>query len=61
MNLPQFNSALIVGLLALDEEIWTALMKKGIEYSQKEGADVLVFMVFPHSDKQIFFLLRHDM
>jgi hypothetical protein len=52
MNLLQFYCAVVVGLLALDEEILTALVKRGIKYikySQKEAVDVLGFMVFPHS------------
>jgi len=45
VDLLKFNSAVIVDLLALDEETLTALVKRGIEYSQKEGADLLGFMV----------------
>ena len=45
VDLLKFNSAVIVDLLALDNETLSALVKKGIEYSQKEGADLLSFMV----------------
>jgi GNAT superfamily N-acetyltransferase len=45
VDLLKFNSAVIVDLLALDEDTLTALVKKGIEHSQKEGADLLGFMV----------------
>ncbi len=45
VNLLEFNSAVIVDLLALDEDIVIALVKKGILQSQREGIDLLGFMV----------------
>jgi GNAT superfamily N-acetyltransferase len=45
VDLLGFNSAVIVDLLALDNETLLALVEKGIEHSQKEGADLLGFMV----------------
>jgi len=44
-ELLNFNSAVIVDLLALDEVTLSALVKRGIQYSQQEGADLLGFMV----------------
>ena len=80
VELLNFNSAVIVDLLALDEMSLAALVEKGIEHSRQEGADLLgfmvpsghlyykilrgmgflpslktfLFMVYPHSDKEIF-------
>jgi GNAT superfamily N-acetyltransferase len=80
VELLNFNSAVIVDLLALDEITLTALVEKGIQHSRQEGADLLgfmvpnvhlyykilrgmgflpslktfLFMVYPHSDKEIF-------
>jgi GNAT superfamily N-acetyltransferase len=44
-ELLNFNSAVIVDLLALDEVTLTALVENGIKHSQQEGADLLGFMV----------------
>jgi GNAT superfamily N-acetyltransferase len=80
VELLNFNSAVIVDLLALDETTLTALVEKGIQRSRQEGADLLgfmvpkvhfyyevlrgmgflpsaktfQFMVYPHSDQEIF-------
>jgi hypothetical protein len=40
-----FNSAVIADLLALDEETFSELVEKGVEHSQRDGADLLGFMV----------------
>jgi hypothetical protein len=45
VELRHFNSAVIVDLLALDGESVSALVKRGIEHSRDEGADLLGFMV----------------
>jgi GNAT superfamily N-acetyltransferase len=45
VDLLKFNSTVIVDLLALDEGTLLALVKKGIEYSEREGADLIGFMV----------------
>ncbi|HYA93524.1 MAG TPA: GNAT family N-acetyltransferase [Thermodesulfobacteriota bacterium] len=45
VELLNFNSAVIVDLLALDEATLTALVEKGIQHSRQEGADLLGFMV----------------
>jgi GNAT superfamily N-acetyltransferase len=45
VDLLQFNSAVIVDLLASDGEVLEALVGKGIEWSHGEGADLLAFMV----------------
>jgi GNAT superfamily N-acetyltransferase len=45
VELLNFNSAVIVDLLALDEMSLAALVEKGIEHSRQEGADLLGFMV----------------
>lgn len=45
VELLNFNSAVIVDLLALDEITLTALVEKGIQHSRQEGADLLGFMV----------------
>jgi GNAT superfamily N-acetyltransferase len=45
VELLNFNSAVIVDLLALDEETVSALVKRGIQHSQQGGADLLGFMV----------------
>ncbi|HMK77538.1 MAG TPA: GNAT family N-acetyltransferase [Thermodesulfobacteriota bacterium] len=45
VELLNFNSAVIVDLLALDEVTLTALVEKGIQRSRQEGADLLGFMV----------------
>jgi hypothetical protein len=45
VDLLKFNSAVIVDLLALDEVTLTALVKKGIQRSRQEGADLIGFMV----------------
>lgn len=45
VELLNFNSVVIVDLLALDDEILYELLRKGIEYSREEGVDLLGFMV----------------
>ncbi len=45
VELLNFNSAVIVDLLALDEATLTALVEEGIQHSQREGTDLLAFMV----------------
>jgi GNAT superfamily N-acetyltransferase len=45
VDLLNFNSAVIVDLLALDEEALSALVDQGIQHGQQEGADLLGFMV----------------
>lgn len=45
VELLRFNSAVIVDLLALDEESLWALAERGVQHSQQEGADLLGFMV----------------
>ena len=45
VELLNFNSAVIVDLLALDEGALSALVEKGIQHSSQEGADLLGFMV----------------
>jgi len=45
VDLLKFNSAVVVDLLALDEETLSALVEKGIQYGQQERADLLGFMV----------------
>ncbi len=45
VDLLDFNSTVIVDLLTLDEVTLSALVKRGIQYSQQEGADLLGFMV----------------
>jgi GNAT superfamily N-acetyltransferase len=45
VNLLEFNSAVVVDLLALDEEVLIALVKEGILFSRREGVDLLGFMV----------------
>jgi GNAT superfamily N-acetyltransferase len=45
VDLLNFNSAVIVDLLALDEVTLAALVEKGIQHSHQEGVDLLGFMV----------------
>jgi GNAT superfamily N-acetyltransferase len=45
VDLLEMNSAVIVDLLAMEEDVLTALVKKGIEHSRVEGADLLGMMV----------------
>jgi GNAT superfamily N-acetyltransferase len=45
VELLRFNSAVIVDLLALDEETLSKLVKKGVEHSHRERTDLLGFMV----------------
>jgi GNAT superfamily N-acetyltransferase len=45
VDLLEFNSAVIVDLLALDRNFLMALVDKGIEQGQKQGVDLLGFMV----------------
>ena len=45
VELLNFNSAVIVDLLALDAEVLHELVEKGIEHSRQEGTDLLGFMV----------------
>jgi hypothetical protein len=45
VDLLNFNSAVIVDLLALDERTLRVLVEKGIQHSRQEGVDLLGFMV----------------
>lgn len=45
VDLLHFHSTVIVDLLALDENVLMALVEQGIAHSQKEGVDLLGFMV----------------
>ena len=45
VDLLQFNSAVMVDRLSLDEQVLEALVEKGIEWGDREGADLLAFMV----------------
>ena len=45
VDLLNFNSAVMVDLLALDKDALKALVARGIEHSYKEGAALLGFMV----------------
>jgi hypothetical protein len=45
VNLLGFNSAVVVDLLALDEDVLIALAREGIMFSRREGVDLLGFMV----------------
>ena len=45
VDLLNFNSAIIVDLLALDEGALLALVEKGIQHSSQEGADLIGMMV----------------
>jgi GNAT superfamily N-acetyltransferase len=45
VDLLNFNSAVIVDLLALDEVTLTALVERGIQHSRQKGTDLLAFMV----------------
>ncbi len=45
VDLLKFNSTVIVDLLALDEEIASALVERGIQHSRQERADLLGFML----------------
>lgn len=45
VELLQFNSVVIVDLLALDDEALDGLVEKGINHSRQEGVDLLGFMV----------------
>jgi len=45
VDLLNFNSAVIVDLLALDDLTLRALVEKGIQHSQRKGTDLLAFMV----------------
>jgi len=45
VELLNFNSAVIVDLLALDGATLVALVRKGIQHSRQEGTDLLGFMV----------------
>ncbi|MBM4276278.1 MAG: GNAT family N-acetyltransferase [Deltaproteobacteria bacterium] len=58
VDLLGFNSAVIVDLLAIDADALTALGKKGIAYSQKEGVDLLGFMV-PETHPYYRLLRKH--
>jgi len=48
VDLLQFNSAVIVDLLALEENALRRLVEKGIEYSKEENADLLGCIVPRH-------------
>jgi len=58
VDLLAFNSAVIVDLLALDVDALTALVEKGIAYSQREGVDLLGFMV-PETHPYYHLLRKH--
>jgi len=58
VELLHFNSAVIVDLLALDEDALSALVEIGIHYSREEGADVLGFMV---PQKHLYYKLLRGM
>jgi GNAT superfamily N-acetyltransferase len=45
VDLLKFKSMVIVDLLALDNDILAALIRKGIEYSRNQGTDLLGFML----------------
>jgi hypothetical protein len=45
VELLNFNSAVIVDLLALDDAALSVLVETGIRYGREEGADLLGFMV----------------
>ena len=45
VDLLNFNSAVIVDLLTLDEEAFQPLVEKGIEYGRQERADLLGMMI----------------
>jgi len=45
VDLLNFNSVVMVDLLALDEETVSALVEKGIQHSREEGDDLLGMMV----------------
>jgi GNAT superfamily N-acetyltransferase len=45
VELLNFNSTVIVDLLALDEATLRALVGKGVQHSQRKGTDLLAFMV----------------
>ena len=45
VDLLKFNSAVIVDLLALDDDTLSELVERGIEHSRQVGADLLGFMV----------------
>ncbi len=45
VDLLGFNSAVIVDLLALEEEVLRVLVERGMEYSRREGVDLIGFMV----------------
>jgi GNAT superfamily N-acetyltransferase len=45
VELLNFNSAVIVDLLALDEGSLSTLVERGIQHSRQEGVDLLGFMV----------------
>lgn len=48
VSLLQFNSAVIVDLLALDPGVLLALVEKGIEQSRREGVDLIGCMLPRH-------------
>ena len=58
VDLLAFNSAVIVDLLALDADALTALVEKGIAYSQREGVDLMGFMV-PETHPYYRLLRKH--
>ena len=45
VELLNFNSLVIVDMLALDSAVLHQLVEKGIEHSREEGTDLLGFMV----------------
>jgi len=58
VDLLAFNSAVIVDLLTLDVDALSALVEKGIAYSQREGVDLLGFMV-PETHPYYRLLRKH--
>ena len=57
VDLLEFKSAIIVDLLALDEDALRVLVMRAIEYSRQEGRDLLGFMV-PRNHKYYRILRR---
>jgi hypothetical protein len=45
VDLLGFNSSVVVDLLALEEDSWSALVDKGLARSRRDGSDLVGFMV----------------
>jgi hypothetical protein len=58
VELLNFNSAVIVDLLALDEAALKALVKRGIQHSQQEGVD-LVGLIVPQG--HLYYMILRKM